>query len=48
MHRRDQIEPGVEFGGPAIVEENESTTVIPSGARARIDEHGSLIVQLPA
>ena len=48
VHRRDQIEPGVEFGGPAIVEENESTTVIPSGARARIDEHGSLIVQLPA
>ena len=48
VHRRDQVEPGVEFGGPAIVEENESTTVIPSGARARIDEHGSLIVQLPA
>ena len=46
VHRRDRIEPGVEFAGPAIVEENESTTVVPSGARARIDAHGSLIVTL--
>ena len=48
VHRRDQIEPGVVFSGPAIVEENESTTIIPSGAQARIDEHGSLIISLSA
>lgn len=46
IHRRATIAPGVEFRGPAIVEENESTTVIPSGARAHIDVHGSLIVKL--
>ena len=46
IHRRASIAPGVEFPGPAIVEENESTTVIPSGALAHIDLHGSLIVKL--
>ena len=46
IHRRASIAPGVEFAGPAIVEENESTTVIPSGALAHIDLHGSLIVKL--
>jgi N-methylhydantoinase A len=46
VHRRDRIGTGVEFPGPAIVEENESTTVVPSGARVHVDAHGSLIVKL--
>lgn len=46
VHRREQIEPGLEFDGPAIVEENESTTIIPSGARAHVDVNGSLIIHL--
>lgn len=35
---------GVAFDGPAIVEERESTVVIPGPARARIDAHRNLIV----
>jgi N-methylhydantoinase A/oxoprolinase/acetone carboxylase beta subunit len=46
VHRRGAIAPGLEVPGPAIVEENESTTVVPSGATARVDAHGSLIVKL--
>jgi N-methylhydantoinase A len=46
VHRRERIAPGVVLPGPAIVEENESTTVVPSDARARVDAHGSLIVTL--
>ena len=46
VHRRASISIDRPFPGPAIVEENESTTVIPSGARAWIDPHGSLIVKL--
>jgi N-methylhydantoinase A len=46
VHRRDRIAPGVHFQGPAIVEENESTTVIHSGSYAHVDAHGSLIVKL--
>jgi N-methylhydantoinase A len=47
VYRRDRIGAGGELAGPAIVEEDESTTIVPSGARARVDEHGSLIVILP-
>ncbi len=48
VHRRASIAQGVVVDGPAIVEENESTTVVPSGARAHVDEHGSLVVNLGA
>ena len=44
LRRADLL--GRSVAGPAIVEENESTTVIPSGASAWIDPHGSLIVKL--
>lgn len=46
IHRRESITPGSEFHGPAIVEEDESTTVIPSGAVATVDHYGSLIIKL--
>jgi N-methylhydantoinase A len=46
VHRRNRITPGVHFQGPAIVEEDESTTVIHSGSYAHVDVHGSLIVKL--
>jgi N-methylhydantoinase A len=48
VHRRAAIAPGVHFPGPAIVEENESTTVMHSGSFAYVDGHGSLIVKLEA
>jgi N-methylhydantoinase A len=46
VHRRAEVAPNLPFPGPAIVEENESTTVVPSGARIHVDAHGSLIVEL--
>ncbi|MEJ7929184.1 hydantoinase/oxoprolinase family protein [Ramlibacter sp. AN1015] len=46
VHRRHAITPGVHFAGPAIVEENESTTVIHSDSFAYVDRNGSLIVKL--
>ncbi len=46
VHRRAAMGRDTEVPGPCIVEENESTTVIPSGARAHLDAHGSLIVKL--
>ncbi|MBL8384715.1 MAG: hydantoinase/oxoprolinase family protein [Burkholderiales bacterium] len=47
VYRRDRIAAGEALAGPAIVEEDESTTIVPAGAKARVDEHGSLIVTLP-
>ncbi|MEM7782681.1 MAG: hydantoinase/oxoprolinase family protein [Planctomycetota bacterium] len=39
--------PGLEFSGPAIVEEKESTVIVGPGAQCQIDEHFNLIVALP-
>jgi N-methylhydantoinase A/oxoprolinase/acetone carboxylase beta subunit len=46
VYRRDQLGPGFEAEGPAIIEENESTTVVNSHCRVTLDEHGSLLIEL--
>jgi N-methylhydantoinase A/oxoprolinase/acetone carboxylase beta subunit len=43
---RYRLVPGAAFEGPAVVEERESTAVLPAGARARVDEDLNLIVTL--
>ncbi|MBW2527978.1 MAG: hydantoinase/oxoprolinase family protein [Deltaproteobacteria bacterium] len=47
VYDRYGLSPGSEIAGPAIVEERESTTVIGSGATARVDEFGFLWIDLP-
>jgi len=39
---------GHELGGPAIIEQFDSTTVIWPGQRARVDRSGTLIVETGA
>jgi N-methylhydantoinase A len=46
VYARDGLPPGAVLQGPAIVEERESTTVLPPGATATVDEWASLIVTL--
>jgi N-methylhydantoinase A len=48
VYDRYQLGAGASLGGPAIVEERESTVVIGPGARARVDEHLNLVVELPS
>ena len=48
IYDRYRLAPGAEFDGPAIFEERESTTVVPPGAHARIDEALNLVVDLPS
>ena len=43
---RDRLEAGDRFEGPAIVEERESTIVIPPRSRALVDEHGNIVLDL--
>jgi N-methylhydantoinase A len=33
--------------GPCIVEEYDATCVIPPGARASLDAHGNIVIDLP-
>jgi N-methylhydantoinase A len=44
---RYALAPGFAFQGPALVEERESTCVIPPGAACHIDGHMNLVIELP-
>jgi N-methylhydantoinase A len=48
VHDRYGLAAGSELVGPVIVEERESTTVLPPGAVAAVDEYLNLIVTLGA
>ncbi|MEN6393523.1 MAG: hydantoinase/oxoprolinase family protein [Anaerolineaceae bacterium] len=41
IYNGDLLEPGMNFSGPAIVEESGATIVIPPGHPCRIDEYGN-------
>ena len=42
VHWRDGLMPSTEIAGPAIIEAMDSTTVVPPGWTARVDELGYL------
>jgi N-methylhydantoinase A len=44
VHRREALVPGQRLSGPVVVEELHSTTVLPPGATAVVDRHGTLVV----
>jgi N-methylhydantoinase A len=46
VYDRYRFWAGLELAGPAIVEERESTTVLPPGVRAAVDEYANLVVEL--
>ena len=43
---RYALQPGMEFKGPAVVEERESTTVVGPDARLIVDQHLNLIIEI--
>jgi len=47
VYDRGALAPGMTFTGPAIVEEQTSTTIIDSDAAVEIDSFGSLVITLP-
>jgi len=44
---RDTLIPGSELEGPAIVEQLDTTVVLPPLASARVDDSGNLIITVP-
>jgi N-methylhydantoinase A/oxoprolinase/acetone carboxylase beta subunit len=46
VHDRYGLAAGACLTGPAIVEERESTSVLPPGTSAAVDEYGNLIVSV--
>jgi N-methylhydantoinase A/oxoprolinase/acetone carboxylase beta subunit len=43
---RYSLGPDAQLEGPAIIEDHESTAVVPPGARAIVDQFSSLVIQL--
>ncbi len=46
VYDRQELFAGAEIPGPAIIEERESTIVLGEDARARVDEHGFVWIDL--
>lgn len=46
VYDRYRLAPGTIFAGPALVEERESTCVIPPGAQVSVDKHRNLVIEL--
>jgi N-methylhydantoinase A len=47
IYDRYQMQPGMNFAGPAIVEERESTVIIGVGGHCSIDKNHNLVVKMP-
>lgn len=45
IYRRDDLQPGARLQSPCVVTEYSSTTLIPPGARAALDQYGNLIIE---
>jgi N-methylhydantoinase A len=48
IHRRELLRAGDVLVGPAVVEQQDSTTVLPPATRAVVDRFGTLIVEVHA
>jgi N-methylhydantoinase A len=46
VYRREEIMAGARLSVPCIVTEYSGTTLIPEDARAKVDDHGNLIVDI--
>ncbi len=47
LYRREELHAGAEIIGPAIIEQLDSTTVVPPGVKAEVDEHLLIIMSIP-
>ena len=43
---REQLQSGAFFMGPAVIEQFDSTTVVPPGAKATVDQHMNIIIRV--
>jgi len=48
VYDRDLLPVGARIGGPAVIEEMSSTTVLAEGDRATVDPYGNLILEVQA
>jgi N-methylhydantoinase A len=46
IYRRDDLRPGARLRSPCIITEYSSTTLVPPGARASIDSHENIVMEV--
>jgi len=46
IYRRHLLPPGATFDGPAILEQHDTTVVMPPRTHCRVDNYGNLIIQV--
>ncbi len=44
IYSRGDLQPGMEINGPAVIEQLDSTTLLPPGANARVDDFRHLVI----
>ena len=44
LYERSRLRPGHHFTGPAVVFQYDTTTVIPPGWQALVDQYGNLLL----
>lgn len=47
LYRREDLQPGGQFIGPAVVVQEDTTFAIPAGAEVRVDRHFNLLLSFP-
>ncbi len=45
VYRRESLAPGNPFDGPALIAEDQTTTVVPPGWRASMDVRGNILLE---
>jgi len=45
VYRREALVPGAAFAGPAVIAEDETTTIVPAGFTARLNAIGYIVMQ---
>jgi len=45
IYARDRLAPGMTFAGPAVVEQMDTTTLVPPGVNVRVDAYENLILE---
>jgi N-methylhydantoinase A len=48
LYRRDELRAGARIAGPAVIEQLDSTVVVPPGVEARVDEWLMIRMEIPA
>ncbi len=48
VYQRERLDVGMRLSGPAIIDQLDATTVIPSGQTARVDAFKNLLITIGA